>query len=89
MCVCVCVSVCQMLQLGLSYLSSHEQLEKRKAKLGRLLRGLKPLVSCHGLSVTTVEGVGSERKCLHQVQKRIAPGARDSSFFCLAEGPLR
>eukprot|EP00438_Fugacium_kawagutii_P011897 Skav219178 [mRNA] locus=scaffold648:477315:480237:- [translate_table: standard] len=36
-------------------------------------RGLKPLVACHGVSVTTVEGVGSERKCVHQVQKRIAP----------------
>ena len=24
------------------------------------------------MSVTTVEGVGSERKCVHQVQKRIA-----------------
>ena len=35
--------------------------------------GLKPLVSCHGVSVTTVEGVGSERKCVHQVQKRIVP----------------
>ena len=37
--------------------------------------GLKPLVACHGVSVTTVEGVGSERKCVHQVQKRIAPWA--------------
>ncbi|CAE7676306.1 Xdh, partial [Symbiodinium sp. KB8] len=32
---------------------------------------LKPLVACHGASITTVEGVGTERKCLHQVQQRI------------------
>ena len=39
----------------------------------QIFPGLKPLVACHGVSVTTVEGVGSERKCVHQVQKRIAP----------------
>ncbi|CAJ1362660.1 unnamed protein product, partial [Effrenium voratum] len=43
---------------------------------------LKPLVSCHGLSVTTVEGVGSERKCLHQVQKRIAENHGMQCGFC-------
>lgn len=43
---------------------------------------LKPLVACHGLSVTTVEGVGSERRCLHQVQKRIAENHGMQCGFC-------
>ena len=43
--------------------------------------GLKPLVACHGMSVTTVEGVGTERKCVHQVQKRIATWWQHDSFF--------
>lgn len=43
---------------------------------------LKPLVACHGVSVTTVEGVGSERKCVHQVQKRIAENHGMQCGFC-------
>ncbi|CAE7229808.1 Aox4 [Symbiodinium natans] len=43
---------------------------------------LKPLVACHGTSITTVEGVGTERKCLHQVQKRIAENHGMQCGFC-------
>jgi len=44
------------------------------------------LVACHGMSVTTVEGVGTERKCVHQVQKRIATWwQHDSAFFVLVD----
>lgn len=43
---------------------------------------LKPLVACHGASITTVEGVGTERKCLHQVQQRIAENHGMQCGFC-------
>ena len=55
----------------------------------QIFPGLKPLVACHGVSVTTVEGVGSERKCVHQVQKRIAPLALwDERFLRLGSSIL-
>lgn len=33
---------------------------------------LKPLVSCDGMAITTVEGVGTERKGCHPIQERFA-----------------
>eukprot|EP00928_Gymnodinium_smaydae_P072434 TRINITY_DN55792_c0_g1_i1.p1 TRINITY_DN55792_c0_g1~~TRINITY_DN55792_c0_g1_i1.p1 ORF type:complete len:1332 (-),score=238.57 TRINITY_DN55792_c0_g1_i1:94-4089(-) len=58
---------------------------------------LKPLVSCDGMSITTVEGVGTERKGCHAIQERIAgnhgmqcgyctPGMVMNTFALLKQG---
>ena len=43
---------------------------------------LAPICSMHGLSVTTVEGIGSTRKKLHVVQERIAKFHGSQCGFC-------
>lgn len=43
---------------------------------------LAPLASVHGLSVTTVEGIGSVREKLHPVQERIANAHGTQCGFC-------
>ncbi|XP_051157348.1 xanthine dehydrogenase-like [Leptopilina boulardi] len=43
---------------------------------------LMPLCAIHGLSVTTVEGIGSTRTKLHPVQERIAKAHGSQCGFC-------
>ena len=43
---------------------------------------LTPVCSLHGLSVTTVEGIGSTRTRLHPVQERIAKAHGSQCGFC-------
>lgn len=43
---------------------------------------LTPVCSLHGLSVTTVEGIGSTRTRLHPVQERIAKSHGSQCGFC-------
>uniref|UniRef100_A0A1L8DYE4 Xanthine dehydrogenase n=1 Tax=Nyssomyia neivai TaxID=330878 RepID=A0A1L8DYE4_9DIPT len=43
---------------------------------------LAPVCSMHGLSVTTVEGIGSTRTRLHPVQERIAKAHGSQCGFC-------
>jgi aerobic-type carbon monoxide dehydrogenase small subunit (CoxS/CutS family) len=43
---------------------------------------LRPLLSCDGMSVTTVEGVGSLRAGYHPVQTRLAQNAGSQCGFC-------
>jgi len=43
---------------------------------------LKPLVSCDGMTITTVEGVGTERKGCHAIQERIAGNHGMQCGFC-------
>ena len=43
---------------------------------------LAPLCSLHGMAVTTVEGIGSTRSKLHQVQQRIADAHGSQCGFC-------
>ncbi|ROT73358.1 putative xanthine dehydrogenase [Penaeus vannamei] len=43
---------------------------------------LAPVVSLHGLAVTTVEGIGSTRTGLHAVQERIALAHGSQCGFC-------
>ena len=43
---------------------------------------LRPLLSCAGMSVTTIEGVGSLRAGYHPVQTRLAQNAGSQCGFC-------
>mmetsp|Transcript_70086 Transcript_70086/g.146571 ORF Transcript_70086/g.146571 Transcript_70086/m.146571 type:complete len:1344 (-) Transcript_70086:302-4333(-) len=43
---------------------------------------LKPLASCDGMVITTVEGVGTERKGCHPIQERIAGNFGMQCGFC-------
>lgn len=43
---------------------------------------LAPVCSMHGLSVTTVEGIGNTRTKLHPVQERIAKAHGSQCGFC-------
>ena len=43
---------------------------------------LAPVVSLHGLAVTTVEGLGSVNTLLHPVQERIAKSHGSQCGFC-------
>ncbi len=43
---------------------------------------LMPAVAVHGMSVTTVEGIGSTRTRLHAVQERIARAHGSQCGFC-------
>lgn len=43
---------------------------------------LTPVCSCHGVAVTTVEGIGSIRTKLHPVQERIAKAHGSQCGFC-------
>ena len=43
---------------------------------------LTPLCSLHGVAVTTVEGLGSTKTKLHQVQKQIANSHGSQCGFC-------
>eukprot|EP00930_Biecheleria_cincta_P046574 TRINITY_DN32131_c0_g1_i1.p1 TRINITY_DN32131_c0_g1~~TRINITY_DN32131_c0_g1_i1.p1 ORF type:complete len:1340 (-),score=248.01 TRINITY_DN32131_c0_g1_i1:269-4288(-) len=43
---------------------------------------LKPLASCDGAMITTVEGVGTERKGCHAIQERIAGNHGMQCGFC-------
>lgn len=43
---------------------------------------LKPLVSCDGMMIVTVEGVGTERKGCHAIQERIAGNHGMQCGFC-------
>jgi len=43
---------------------------------------LKPLVSCDGVMITTVEGVGTERKGCHAIQERFAGNHAMQCGFC-------
>ena len=43
---------------------------------------LAPLCSLHGMAVTTVEGIGSTKSKLHQVQQRIADAHGSQCGFC-------
>jgi xanthine dehydrogenase/oxidase len=55
----------------------------RREWLSRPLNScLKPLASMDGLALTTVEGIGSERKGLHPVQERIACNHSMQCGFC-------
>lgn len=43
---------------------------------------LAPVCSVHGLAITTVEGIGSTKSCLHPVQERIAKAHGSQCGFC-------
>lgn len=43
---------------------------------------LTPVCACHGMAVTTVEGIGSTRTKLHPVQERIAKAHGSQCGFC-------
>ena len=43
---------------------------------------LAPVCSMHGMAVTTVEGIGSTKTKLHQVQERIADAHGSQCGFC-------
>lgn len=43
---------------------------------------LTPVCAMHGLSVTTIEGIGSTRTKLHPVQERIAKAHGSQCGFC-------
>jgi len=43
---------------------------------------LAPVVACHGLAVTTVEGIGNAKKKLHAVQERLSKSHGSQCGFC-------
>jgi xanthine dehydrogenase/oxidase len=43
---------------------------------------LRPIASCDGMSITTVEGIGSKRKGLHPIQERIVKANGTQCGFC-------
>ncbi|CAG0901567.1 unnamed protein product, partial [Darwinula stevensoni] len=43
---------------------------------------LMPVAGCHGLAVTTVEGIGNSRRGLHAVQERLAKFHGSQCGFC-------
>lgn len=55
---------------------------KKTIKHYSVVACLMPLCSVHGLSITTIEGIGSTRDKLHPVQERIAKSHGSQCGFC-------
>jgi xanthine dehydrogenase iron-sulfur cluster and FAD-binding subunit A len=43
---------------------------------------LRPVLACDGMSITTVEGIGSQRDTFHPVQERVAKCNGSQCGFC-------
>ena len=68
---------CGACTVMLSFLTDHGRINHISANAC-----LTPLCSLHAIAVTTVEGIGSTKSQLHQVQKQIADNHGSQCGFC-------